>query len=728
MDPDDETRIIHLRSGGVSLVLHSAKAAAPSIIYWGSDLGQPNRSALDAMALATLEPLGGNLPDSHLEVGVIPLESSGWMGRPGLAGHRDDGSSWAPRLTTTEVEPPEIGGKGDVLTLGPGLVNFQMSDAVAGLRIDLAVEMLPSGLARMRANLTNTDETAYHLEDLALTVPTPLTASEVLDFSGRWGREREPQRMPLNLGCWLREGRHGRTGFDAPTMTFCGEPGFTFERGEVWGLHVAASANHRTWVERCPSGQQVMGGGELLLPGEITLGRMESYQTPWIYLDHANGLDQAAHRVHDWLRSTPNHPDANRPVTLNVWEAVYFDHDLDKLLRLADRAAEIGVERYVLDDGWFLGRRDDTAGLGDWTPDPEVWPQGLHPLIDHVTGLGMQFGLWVEPEMINADSQLARDHPDWIMSASKTLPVEWRHQQVLNLSIPEAWEHVFAALNKLLTDYEISYFKWDENRDLIAAGDQHHAGRAAVHEQMLASYRLMDALRAAHPGLEIESCASGGGRIDLEMALHAQRFWLSDCIDPHERQGIMRWSGQILPPEMMGTHVASARSHTTGRTSSLSFRAITALWGHFGFEWDLLALDDSEAAELAQWVELYKSRRQLLLTGRLVRRDLADGSLRLHGIAARDHRRALYALTCTRRSPISPRGNITIPGLDDERTYVIRPLLIGDPPDGLIPPPWFGSNNQGIAMSGKMLRLHGVAAPLIYPDQAILLETEEQSN
>ncbi len=230
-----------------------------------------------------------------------------------------------------------------------------------------------------------------------------------------------------------------------------------------------------------------------------------------------HGLDAVARRFHGWLRARPGHPDARRPVTLNVWEAVYFDHSLDRLTKLADLAARVGVERFVLDDGWFGSRRDDTRGLGDWVVSPEVWPDGLGPLIDHVRGLGMEFGLWVEPEMVNPDSDVARAHPEWLLGPGHDrLPVEARRQQVLNLTIPGAYAHVRDQVLAVLRENEISYLKWDQNRDLVEAGTA-PGGSPAVHDQTLAAYRLMEELKVARPGLEIESCSSGGARIDLEV-------------------------------------------------------------------------------------------------------------------------------------------------------------------------------------------------------------------
>ena len=269
-----------------------------------------------------------------------------------------------------------------------------------------------------------------------------------------------------------------------------------------------------------------------------------------------------------------------RPVVLNTWEAVYFDHRLDRLTALADTAAELGVERFVLDDGWFRHRRDDTAGLGDWYVDEDVWPDGLHPLVNHVRGLGMEFGLWVEPEMVNPDSDLARAHPEWVREAPP-----WRNQQVLDIAQPDAYAYLLERLDALVSEYAIDFLKWDHNRDLVGG----------AHAQTLAAYRLLDELRERHPALEIESCSSGGSRVDLGILARTDRVWASDTNDALERQAIQRWTQLLLPPELVGSHVGPPRAHTTGRTHDLSFRVATALFGHFGIEWDINARDRRRA-------------------------------------------------------------------------------------------------------------------------------------
>ncbi|MGO3795655.1 MAG: alpha-galactosidase [Pauljensenia sp.] len=718
-----DVTMVHGRAGGTSLVMAIDPDVAPQVLYWGPDLGELPGELLKNLATAHVEALSGNAPGVPVRVPVIPENRTGWNGRPGLVGHRGAGRAWSPRLTPQDVQlecSEMVVDLDGVATTGPGVWRIRLEDARDGLSVLTEVHLMQEGMVRIRARLLNEASEDYHLEELSVALPLPLEAKEILDFSGRWGRERAPIRVPFELGCRLHEQRRGRTGFDAPMMMFTGEQGFGFRHGQVWGIHSAFSGNLRVWAEKCPDGRQLIGGGELLLPGEMTLATGEAYSTPWVYFCQAEGLDEAADRVHSWLRSRPGHPDTNRPVTLNVWEAVYFDHDLRHLVELAESAAGIGVERFVLDDGWFRGRHDPTAGLGDWYPDEDHWPNGLLPLSSRVHELGMEFGLWFEPEMVNPDSDLARAHPEWVMATSEEWPVEWRHQQVLNLAIPEAYEYVRSRMSELVREYRIDYIKWDHNRDLLEPGNQLAGGRACVHEQTLASYRLMDSLTEDHPGLEIESCSSGGARIDLEMAQHAVRFWPSDCIDPLERQSIMRWTEQLIPLEMLGNHVASPKSRTTGRVSALSFRAGTALWGHFGIEWDVSTATPAERAELSEWISFYKSKRDLLFTGRLVRGDSAEDSLWIQGVIDRDRREALYELTTRHRSAISPRGRFRLPGLDPDTMYRVRPVVVAEPPEGLFAPPWFGQSFEGVVMTGRMLDQFGLHTPKLFTDQVLL--------
>lgn len=725
------TQRIHLAADGVSVLLDVTDGRLPAIVHWGRELGAPGDlgpEGLDALCTAAIEPIPQNAVDVPVRVGILPQVADGWLGRPGLLGSRPDGSGWTPRLVTDGLRID-----GEPLTAahaetGPAHLAVDLVDEEEGLALVLELELLPTGLLRLRAELTNTGSTPYRLDELTLSLPVPAAAEELLDFAGRWTKERTPQRREFAVGTHLRENRRGRSGADSAHVLHAGRPGFGFREGELWAVHTAFSGNHRHLAERTSTDRRLLGGGELLLPGEVLLAPGESYESPWLYASHGIGLDAVASRFHRHLRSRPHHVDTRRPVTLNVWEAVYFDHDLDRLTDLADRAAALGVERFVLDDGWFGSRRDDTSGLGDWVVSAEVWPDGLGPLIDHVRERGMEFGLWFEPEMVNEDSDVARAHPEWIMAPSpERMPLRSRNQQVLNLTIPEAYTHVRDQMHAILDRHEIGYLTWDLNRDLLESATR-ATGRAAVHAQVRAAYRLMDELRAAHPGLEIEACASGGARVDLEVLEHTDRVWVSDCIDPLERQQMHRWTSQLLPLELMGSHIASGRSHTTGRLHTLGFRAHSALMGHLGIEWDLAAASEEELVELAAWIALYTERRELLFTGDLVRADRGESPLWLQGVVSSDRSEALFALSAVGRADTSQHPRLQLPGLDPAARYRVRALLPSGPPSHLTSPPWLARvlEAEGAVLPGAALALSGLAAPLLDPEQGLLLAVDRE--
>ncbi|WP_407700376.1 alpha-galactosidase [Streptomyces beihaiensis] len=705
----------HLRAAGVSLVLTADDGALPSVLYWGGDLGDVDAAGLRELCRATAPSPLPNEYDETVPVSLAREHATGWNGRPGLSGHRD-GTGWSPLFLLTGLDVTDRGAGQGGLAVATG------TDPTAGLTLRVELELTAEGLVRQRAEVTAAPGTdgPFTLDSLVLTLPVPPVATELFDLAGRWARERAPQRLPFVVGTHARENRRGRTGPDAPLILAAGTPGFGFRCGEVWAVHVAWSGNHQTYAERTAGGAAVLGGGELLLPGEVRLAPGESYTTPWVYAAYsATGLDAVAGRFHSHLRARRSAGRPPRPVVLNTWEAVYFDQDLGRLTELARLGAEAGAERFVLDDGWFRGRRGDAAGLGDWYVDEEVWPEGLGPLISAVHGLGMDFGLWVEPEMVNPDSDLARAHPDWLLATGGRLPLPSRHQQVLDLAVPEAYAYVLERLDSLLATYPIAYLKWDHNRDLQDAGHG-PAGTPGVHAQTCAVYRLLDALRARHPGVEIESCSSGGLRVDLGVLERTDRIWASDCIDPLERQRIQRWTAQLLPPELIGSHVGAPRAHTTHRTHDLSFRAGTALFASFGIEWDLTSATPAERAELARWVALYKEVRGLLHRGETVRADSFDPALAVHGVVADDRTDALFALVQLDTPVTSGPGTVRFPGLDPDRDYRVAVQPPGDTPAlrQAEPPAW---TVRPVVLSGRVLARAGVRAPALHPEQLLLV-------
>lgn len=715
--PDTAIRPDHLltlRANGVSLVLDCTGTVLPRVLYWGDDLGELDDAGTAELRRVSEPPLTSGQSDVVVPVSLLPEQSAGWLGTPGLSGHRG-GADFSTAFAVTAVEH-EVPTADRVVA---DRVRVDAQDDVAGLSLRLHLELLGSGLLRMRGEVTNTGAGIFDLHSLDLFLPVPTEAAELLDLTGRHLRERAQQRAPFTHGTHLRESRRAR-GHDASLIMAAGSQGFGWRSGEVRAVHVAWSGNTRTLAERTSSGTSLLGGGELLLAGEIRLLEGASYAGPWLYYSTGQGLDEMASRFHTYLRSRPEHPSSPRPVLINVWEAVYFDHDLTRLTELADVAASVGVERYVLDDGWFGSRRDDTSGLGDWVVSADVWPEGLGPIVDHVHSLGMQFGLWFEPEMVNPDSDVARAHPEWILAPGSRLPVPARHQQVLNLADPGAYAHVRDQILALVEKYRIDFIKWDHNRDLIEAG--HRAiGRPAVHEQTLSAYRLMDEIRAAHPDLEIESCSGGGGRADLGILARTDRIWASDCIDPLERQLIEAGTSLLLPPEMVGSHIASPVSHTTGRAHALDFRAGTAFFSHLGIEWDITSANEDELDRLAQWVAAYKEHRDLLHSGTVVHSDHPDAALWVHGVVARDGTQAIYTVAAMRTSASTSPGRVRLPGLDLQGRYRVSPLPPGDAVGGRTSHGGVAWWPEGATLSGTVLDRVGLQMPNLNPEQMVLL-------
>lgn len=705
----------HIMRGGTSVVVDTSTAGLPTILYWGPALGNTSPADLGALAAASVPQRVSGSIDTPARLTLVPLESHGWQGTPAFTGHRGGGSR-TPAFQMTELKTDDA------------QLTITANDDDAGLALTAQLTLTAAGLLRQRLAVTNTGADEYEVRSLLAFFPLPAGAQEVLDHTGRHLRERSPQRHNLTAGSYHRESRRGRPGADATVLLAAGEPAFGFERGLVHAVHTAWSGNHQYIVEQAPSGEKFLAAGELLLPQEMTLAPGSTYTAPDAFGSWGEGLNELASRFHSEFRSRPEHPVRARPVTLNTWEAVYFDHSLDTLKALADRAARAGIERYVLDDGWFSGRRDDTAGLGDWFVDESVWPNGLTPLIDHVRSLGMEFGLWFEPEMVNPDSKLARNHPEWIIQTPGRVPVAARQQQVLNLAIPDAYDYILTCIDDILKANDIAYIKWDHNRDLLEASDA-TSGAAVVHSNVEAVYRLMAELKERHPGLEIESCASGGARVDMGILRHTDRIWTSDCIDPIERLVNQKHTGLLVPPELMGMHVGGPRSHSTGRTHALSFRAATAIFGHFGVEWDISGLSDEELARLGNWIELHKQWRDVLHAGTTVHADLPDQSMDLRGVVAQDRRSALYGYSLTGSSASYPPGRITFPGLDPTITYTIAPASFDYTDQGQSGLTWAEAARNGapLAMSGRLLGALGVHAPVLFPEQSVLIEVRAQS-
>jgi alpha-galactosidase len=654
-----------------SLVLEHHADEAPLWRYWGPSLPD---EATPGPALRDTRPLPSFMLDFDQPLTVAPTFGVGWFGQSALLAHRG-GQAFAQAFTSCTLE-----------WLQPGqALCLHLADATAELALDITLRLDPTtDVLSVQSQLHNRGSQVLDVGWLAAgTLPLPGRCRSVKSYAGHHMHEFLAMSDVLSRSIWRRENRRGRTSQDNWPGAVVTTPGATEHSGLVFGAHLAWSGNSQQSIEWLHDGQYQWQLGEWLAPGELRLAPGQSHTTPELLASCSSaGLDGLSANFHSALRQRlrwPGQAMRPRPVHLNTWEGFYFDLEPTKVMALATAAAQVGVERFVLDDGWFHGRHDDTAALGDWWPDETKFPQGLGPLISHVNQLGMGFGLWVEPEMVNPHSDLHRAHPEWALQLNGRPLITARNQLVLDIARPEAANYLFDKISALLQAHPIEYLKWDMNRDLACAGLAD--GSAGYHAQVLAAYALMARLRAAHPDVEIESCSGGGGRIDFGVLQHSHRVWASDNIDALSRVDIQRGLLQFFPPEIMGAHVGTVPARTTGRTQSLGFAAAVALPGHFGLEFDLRKLDAAARTELAGWIQLYKQLRGRLHSGRVWRGQAGDGLVwQAHG----DDDAADVLLLIYRVRPSDHRYTppVRLPMLDTTAHYAVSLIE----PEGAVRP------------------------------------------
>lgn len=645
---------VSLHAAQASLILEPRKGAAPAWRHFGAPVPADYLPKLSE----TRGPASFSF-DIDVPLAVVPTAGLGWFGPTSLAARRN-GQDLLISWTSSKVEQLESG------------IKIHLIDDIAGVALEQVITV--DGAFCFAAQISNLGTEPLGLDRLAsLSLPLPATSDRLLSWRGRHNAELVEclEQMPQHI--WQRETRRGLTGHGGAPGLFVLGQGARSCSGPVHGAQLCWSGDCRIAVERDDEGCWILTAEAVLQPGEVTVMPGESWSAPDALAVFSttgrNGASAAFHTAARAMLQWPGGQRSPRKVHLNSWEACYFDHDADRIVALAESAAAIGIERFILDDGWFRGRNDDTAGLGDWTTDPLKYPHGLAPLANRITALGMEFGLWVEPEMINPDSDLYRAHPDWALTAPGRPQPTARNQLVLDMRRADVRDYLFGCIDALLRDLPIGYLKWDHNRDLAPAG-----GAA----QVLGTYELMRRIRAAHPDVEIEACAGGGGRNDAGFAPYVHRYWTSDNIDAVSRIDIQRGFLAFLPPEVMGCHVGASPAHATGRGQSLGFRAAVAMPGHFGVEMDPRTLSDAGRDELAGWIAFHKQWRDLLHGGQVWLGEGADG-VRWHAQGRADS----FLLFAIRAAPPLDRRPqpLPLPFLASAGACKVRLLrLAGDDP------------------------------------------------
>lgn len=688
-------RCWRLDDGQQTLVLASRDARLPEVVYWGAPL--PVCEDLETIARAHVIDVTGGMLDANPDLSICPEAARSFPGQPGLVLRDERGAPLRPSFSfaseTKEANTLDLTFKDTTLDLTYS-ARFTSDPETHVLCVS----------ARLKA------ENPIHLHWFAApTLPAPQQSDEIIDFAGRWIGEFQAQRTPWSAGIRMRESRTGRTGHEHFPGLIVPCTGTTNTQGQAYGFHYGWSGGHRMVAEELPDGRRQIQFGHAT---ETELAPARDFNTAPLYVTFSdqglNGCATAFQRhLRDRILRMPD-PKRPRPVHYNCWEAVYFDHKLPVLKDIATRAAKLGAERFVLDDGWFGKRDDDTTSLGDWQIDARKYPDGLGPLIDHIHSLGMTFGLWFEPEMINSDSDTYRAHPDWALG-----PVDQvlgRQQRVLDMARAEVRDYLYDSIAAILSAYAIDYIKWDHNRVLPMPDAAQTRG----------TYALLARLHADFPQVEIESCASGGGRIDFGILSRTHRVWLSDSNDALERLRIQHNAALFLPSVVTGSHVGPRRCHTSGRTLDITFRAWVAAQRHMGFEMDPRELDDREVRVLTEVTTWWKANRAWMSAADILRLDSADPVVIAEQQLARDGDRfVVFAGVASSSDQIVPRP-LRLTRLDPNARYRVE-LLNRDHASRLSRGAPLLKEGP-IEMSGAYLMQHGLTLPWSFPETIWVLE------
>lgn len=705
---DPAARLFRLDGGSVTYAFGVNSAGALQSLYWG-----PRLAATDRLETSTPPDLSDMDPSSS----VTPQEYPGWGGslytEPALKLAYPDGVRDAV-LTFVSGHA-----EGDSVTV-------EMTDIRRPLHVTLRYAIDPvTGMVGRSAVIRNDTATPVRI-DQAFSAAWSLPAANDYHLhylTGRWAGEWTLQDRAVTEGATVIESRRGSTGMQANPWFAIDRAGLTTEEdGPVWFGALAWSGSWRISIDRNPRGDVRVAGGFNPFDFAYRLKPGETLQTPVFYGGYSGqGMGGASRLMHrfEMTKILPEGPMPKlRPVLYNSWEATEFAVDEKGQMALAEKAARMGVERFVMDDGWFGARNNDHAGLGDWTVNRTKFPSGLKPLIDKVHSLGMEFGLWVEPEMVNPDSNLYRAHPDWVMNFPGRPRSEGRNQLVLNLALQDVRDYVLKTVDDLLSNNDIQFLKWDYNRNWSEPGwpQVDPQDQPQIYVTYIRNlYGIFAELRKRHPMLEIEDCSSGAGRVDLGIMGLTDQVWTSDNTDPFDRLSIQDGFTHAYAPAVMVDWITDSPSWVNKRATSLSYRFLSAMQGSLGIGADLNKWTDADFADATRMVAAYKQVRRTVQQGdlyRLIRPNDPSGRAATFYVAP-DRRQAVLFAFLHSSSKYDPQPRIQVTGLDPARQYRMRAI------DG-------AAGASGETHSGAYWMGYGVDVPMTGDFQARGLVFEAQ--
>ncbi|MCR2823024.1 alpha-galactosidase [Lederbergia panacisoli] len=705
---DRQSNIFHLQSKDMSYIIQIVNGT-PTHAYWGKKLR--NEASLEQFMAPRWKDPHNSLPLDGLPQ-EYPQYGTGDFRSPAYQVQLADGS----RITELVFKnyqiikgKPKLDGLPAVYVEDEGeaeTLELELHDEYSGLIVYLSYTIFAdhNAIARSVKFVHSGNHPLKIWRALSASVDFHDSNYEMMYLSGAWAREAQVRRRALLPGHTAIDSKRGVSSHQHNPFVAIMRPEADENHGDVYGFSLVYSGSFLAEAEvdqlfntRVSIGINPFDFGWTLNPGD-------SFQTPEAVMvysgDGIGGMSRTYHKLYRTRLARGEFRDKERPILVNNWEATYFNFDAEKIEAIAKAGAELGIELFVLDDGWFGKRDDDTTSLGDWYEDRRKLPNGLEDLAERVKATGLQFGLWVEPEMVSPESELYKKHPDWCIHVEGRRRSLQRTQSVLDFSRPEVRDYIFNALSDIFSRVPITYIKWDMNRYLTEIGSEGWPAdnqTEIAHRYVLGLYDLLERLTTKFPHILFESCSSGGGRFDPGMLYYMPQTWTSDTTDAIERLRIQYGTSLVYPISSIGAHVSSVPNHQVGRMTPLKTRGDVAMSGNFGYEMDLRTFTDDEKEIAKQQVAMYKEIRPLVQTGEFYRlKNPFNGNEAAWIFVSEDQREALVFYFKVLAEPHMLSKRLVLKGLNPEFNYVLEP--------------------DGVEYGGDQLLAAGIYLPKLHGD------------
>ena len=682
---NEENKTFTLSTANSTYMLGIFNDSALLHLYWGKRLHNTDYITVpDKFEFRHLSALDiGNTSSD-----ILPLEYSTYgnadMRIPALGISYADGSAITElRYKSFEIKDGkstleglpaiycEDGDKASTLTI-------LLTDELKNIDVYLSYSIIENYDAIMRSvKIVNKGERAVLNSALSAIVDFHgIEKSEIITLDGAWCRERGINKTPITPGRKGIESRYGASSaMHNPFFAVCDE-GADEVHGNVYGFSLIYSGSFTAGAELSPYNCARAYIGINPVNFNYVLEKGESFQTPETVMVYSgNGLGDMSRTYHRLYRKRlcrGKYRDCERFTIINNWEATYFNFNEEKIVEIAKKASELGIDTMVLDDGWFGKRNDDSSSLGDWKVNRDKLPNGLGGLVKRINGLGMRFGLWLEPEMVSPDSELYRAHPDWVLHCGERNRYLTRNQLTLDLSREDVCKFIIDSVSEILNSANIEYVKWDMNRYMSGVGSatlpRERQGEV-THRYILGLYRVFEALTNKFPNVLFESCASGGGRFDPGMLYYTPQIWVSDNTDAADRLKIQYGTSLVYPYSSMGAHVSACPNHQTGRTTPFEMRCMVALPGQFGFELDINKCSGEEIETCKRYIEKYEKLRGLFHNGDVYRLNTPESGVSTLQFVSEDKKEFVLLINSISSVANAPNEYIKLQGVNEEYIY-----------------------------------------------------------